>query len=169
MTKRVLIFLGFFLAAAWVWFSYSATQDPAVQQRLIEGARTLPDLLVYPLYAAVVLVMFILVWLIFFLLPRWTKNASQAAALEAHRIAQMIGWEVTGGPIVQGKWVGVRFQHNYFTRRGFFLPVPPGHPDVEQFRQLKKGNEVRFEALSEPLESALEFELCGFLRIKSVT
>jgi hypothetical protein len=169
MRKKVLISLGFFLAAAWIAVSYFATQDPEVQRRLIEGSRALPDLFVNLLAASVVLMMVVLAVLVFYLLPRWSQKASQVTALEAQRIARMIGWEVTGGPIEQGKWVGVRFQHNYFKQRVFFLPVRPGHPDVEQFRQLKKGNEVSFEALFEPLESAMEYELCGFLRIKSVT
>lgn len=66
-------------------------------------------------------------------------------------------------------WVVVRFRHMSFGRRKFTLPVRPGHPDIEQFRRLKTGDTVEFEPLSEGMECALEHELCGYLRIKSVS
>lgn len=66
-------------------------------------------------------------------------------------------------------WVVVRFRHMSFGRWKVTLPVRPGHPDIDKFRQLKTGETVEFEALSTGMECALDHELCGFLRIKSIS
>jgi len=66
-------------------------------------------------------------------------------------------------------FVVVRFRHMSFGRWKFTLPVRPGHPDIEQFRRLRTGDTVEFEPLTEGMECALDHELCGYLRIKSIS
>jgi hypothetical protein len=66
-------------------------------------------------------------------------------------------------------WVVLQFQHMSWGRWAFILSVRPGHPDIELFRKLKAGDIVEFEPLTEGMECALEHELCGYLRIKSIS
>ncbi len=99
---------------------------------------------------------------------RWSRMATSGSIRNAKKIALSL-WLVDGQPMLNEGFAVVRFRHMSFGRWRFILPVRSGHPDIEHFRRLQEGDTVEFEPLSEGMDCALEHELCGYLRIKSVS
>ena len=99
---------------------------------------------------------------------RWSRMATKGSVFNAKKIALSL-WRVDGNPMIRDGFAVMQFRHMSWGRQYFILPVRPGHPDIEQFRRLIHGDTVEFKPLPEGMECALEHELCGYLRIKSVS
>lgn len=99
---------------------------------------------------------------------RWARIAREGGAANAQKVARNL-WRVDGQVLVGDDFVIIRFRHLSWRQTSFILPVWPAHPDIETFRRLENNDTVEFEPLSERLECAFERELCGYLRIKSVS
>jgi hypothetical protein len=149
-------------------FTWKMMQNPEVQQRQLHLIRDTPANIFYPVAIGIlVLVTGPLLWILINQ-KRWSRMATVGSIENAKKIARSL-WRVSGPVLLKDDAAVMRFRHFSFGRWSFILPVRCGHPDIEQFRQLKDGDIVEFEPLSAGMECALEHELCGFLRIKSIS
>jgi hypothetical protein len=168
MNKRLAAVVCALLLVGFFGFQWALHQNPEVQKRDLALIRDTPAVIFYPVFFGfVVLAIGPTLW-IMINQRRWSRLATKGSVLNAKKITLSL-WKVDGNPRVIDDFVVARFRHLSFGRWVFTLPVRPGHPDIEMFRQLNDGEKVEFEALSEGMECALEHELCGFLRIKSIS
>ncbi len=96
-----------------------------------------------------------------------TTGLISHAVDKAKQIASSL-WKVENPKIIDDDVV-IRLRHLSWSTQSFILPVRPGHPDIHKFRNLRGGETIEFEALNSGMECALEHELCGYLRIKSIS
>ena len=102
-------------------------------------------------------------------MARMAQRDTERSVDRASKVASSL-WHVSGETTIKDGWAVMRFSHlSWPNQNNFILPVGPEHPDIEQFRQLKDGDTVEFEALQEGMDCSLEHELFGFLRIRSVS
>ncbi len=146
------------------------TDTPEAGAERLKFVRESPAWLFYGFVALASAPVFVTIWILVNQ-KRWSRIATADSVQNAKKIALSL-WQVLSDPMYseeKGSWTFVKFQHFSFGNWIVILPVRPGHPDVEQFRSLREGNTVEFEALSKGMDCALENEICGFLRIKSVS
>ena len=168
MRRKLLVVLALICVATFLGVQYWALQQKETQVRLASLIRDTPDHIFYPVFIGVIaLSVGPIIW-IMINQRRWSRLASSGSVLNAKKVASSL-WHVDGEPMVKGGWAVMRFRHLSFGRQSFILPVRPGHPDIKLFQQLKHDDVVEFEQLSEGMDCALDHELCGFLRIKSVS
>ncbi len=145
-------------------------QTPAGKQGLREIHQVLRDTpagIFYPIFIVFALVTLGPVTLLLFGHKKWALSASKRSVLRAKKVA--LSMYRVDGPIMLKEGSAVMcFRHLSWSHLGFVLPVRPGHPDIERFCRLRDGDEVAFDPLEECLECAIEHELCGFLRIKTI-
>ncbi len=112
----------------------------------------------------------VLGWVLWILVnqKRWSRMAKIQCAGAASQVITSL-WLVDGAPVLEDDCASVKFAH--FSWRGwhFILLVCAEHPDIERFRCLGDGDTVEFELVPQGMGCALEDELCGYLRIKSVS
>ena len=155
---------------AFFGLQYKALRTPGAKERLlalVQLVRDTPAEIFYPVFIGFTI---LAPGLFFWMLvnqKRWSRMATKDSVFKAKKVVLSL-WCAENPMIIEGSPV-IRFRHVSFGRQSFILPVRPGHPDIEQFRRLKDGDTVEFESLSEGMECALEHELCGYLRIKSIS
>lgn len=168
MKKFSPVLAGFFgvgmMLLLWV------TDTPEAGAERLKFIRESPAWLFYGFVALASAPAFITIWILTHQ-KRWSRIATANSVQNAKKMALSL-WQVSKEHSSLGEkdgWVFVEFRHFSFGNWTVLVLVRPGHPDVEQFRSLQKGDTVEFEALSQGMDCALEHELCGFLRIKSVS
>ena len=195
MRRKLLLVIGWIVVISYFGFLWKASQNPEAQRRTLSLVRDIPANIFYPVFIGfTVLVLGPVLWILVNQ-KRWSQMATSGSIRNAKKMALSL-WYVDGTMAETKKrlmeleetakrlgyksrkllpekkdedLVVVRFRHMSFGRWKVTLPVRPGHPDIDKFRHLKTGDTVEFEALSEGMECALDHELCGFLRIKSVS
>lgn len=169
MKKTLATVVAFLCLAALFVVQYRALQAPGATERLQGLIRDIPAYILYPVVIGFVVLVLIPVLITIF----GHKMLAQGEEIRSVRNAQKVAlslWRVDGWPMNKGGgWTVMRFRHLSWSRQYFVLPVRPAHPDIEQFRKLNNGDVVEFEPLQKGMECALEHELCGFLRIKSIS
>lgn len=169
MRKKILAVIGLVAVLGFQFaFLWKASQNPEAQKRTLSFIQDAPAEFFYPI--AIGFLLLTIGSFIWILLnhKNWAWTTTQDSVRSAKKVASSL-WRVDGPVLNKGDVAVMRFRHLSFSRWTFILPVRPDHPDIDQFRHLKDGDTVEFEALSEGMECALHHELCGFIRIKSVS
>jgi len=167
MKRKILIVFGLLFVIVFFGLQYQAMQQPEVQARMQSLLRDTPAHVFYPVVLGFMVLIVGSFAYILLNQGRWSRAATRGSVLNAKKVAMSL-WSVETPRIIQGCPV-IRFRHMSWGRWSFVLPVRPGHPDVERFSQLRHGDTVEFESLAKGMDCALEHELCGYLRIKSVS
>lgn len=147
------------------WYFFQSSADG--KKQLLSIIRDTSANVFYPVF--MVFALLVLGPMLYLLInqKKWSRIATMGNVYSAKKVALSL-WRVDGDPMVGKDFAVLCFTHMSWRNYFFVLPVRPGHPDIEQFRQLKNNDTVEFDALSEGMECALEYELCGYLRIKEV-
>jgi len=147
------------------------SMPPEGQKRMASLVRDTPAGIFWSVAVGFTILVGLVLWILINQ-KRWSRSAKSGDVQNVKKVALSL-WQVEKHFAKTDKdgssWVAVQFKHVSWSNWIFILPVRPGHPDIEQFRQLKVGDTVEFEALSEGMECALEHELCAYLRIKSIS
>ncbi|MGC9598864.1 MAG: hypothetical protein ABSE18_00570 [Minisyncoccia bacterium] len=168
MRKKFKAILALIALGILFGLQYHALQAPGVQQRLYADIHDTPAIVFYPIVIALFLSFVGPTTYLLLNEKRWRQNATEHSVMNAKIVASSL-WCVGGKPMITDEGTTVRFNHFSWPSRSFILPVRPGHPDITRFGKLHEGNTVEFEALPEVMECSLEHELCGYLRIRSVS
>src|SRR5690348_11404239 len=148
--------------------NYKAMQTPGTQERMASMIRDAPPYIFYPLWLGLMIIGSLVIYMMTFGYRKWARSATRESVMSAKKVALSL-WRVDGDAQTIDDFAVVRFKHLSWGRVSFVLPVRPGHPDLKKFTELQSGDTVEFESLDQGMECALEHELCGFIRIKSVS
>ena len=170
MKQKVFAMVMLVLAVGAIFtLNYKAMQTPGAQERMVSLIRDTPAYIFYPIYFGFMVVMIFVLYTITFGHKKWARMATKGSVDNAKKVALSL-WRVDGNVRTTiDKFTVVQFRHLSWGRASFILPVRPGHPDVKKFATLHDGDTVEFEPLEQGMECALEHELCGFIRIKSIS
>lgn len=166
MGKRVIV-LTLVLFAAMQLFQYWVLPGAEPEKELLDLFRNTPEHIFYLVFIG--FTAFMLGFAVYVILghKHWAQRVTMRYAQQAQNVATSL-WRVDGDPFRNGEWIVMKFAHVWWESKTFVLTIRPEHPDIKQFHRLNSGEVVEFEPLSESMECALDFELCGYLRIKSV-
>jgi len=156
--------------AGLILLMWANTSSPDANAERMKFIRESPAWLFYGFMTLASAPVFATLWILINQ-KRWSRIATSGSVQNAKKMALSL-WRVASEPMnsgVKDDWAVVKFQHFSFGNWTVIVPVRPGHPDIDKFQNLRKGETVEFEALSKGMDCALENEICGFLRIKSIS
>lgn len=99
------------------------------------------------------------------------KKEAKVARVFAEEIVGLKWWFVESKTIINrrhhySEGTSIRLQSLKWPERYIIIPFRPAHPSIKTIMAYEKGQIIGLELVDQPLECALETELCAYLLVK---